>query len=638
MDSPTSRLITPLAPPSPLPPTTSIGLTGRPAIGAGTAAARSADMLTEVQRKIYGQRSEKLSPVEINRLFQSPATPEFNLTLYQALQRDAINPDVTILQAIPRAKTREYLIPIALCLRFGADANMYVNAPNIGTVHILGYVYNVLGGGRFEEVGDAADTDVLNTIVLMLIAKGSRPTLPMFDRNAGKIRPEPSMRTTSISVAEWLNEQGYTTILDRIITGQPSDLQKVVDADSLAILSILLDMTNLMAREYESRDALMAIRAFSPLSFEKIPISETVVIMDNKSLDDSVTYLNSAAYDRIVKLGKLPSYLLINKILVNMRMYKERGRVLALQELEKMLISSVNVGTQLDQDQLAIISTMGRDILDSLLKTYEQPYWRKVCKAPGSTVVPEPLRRLAVSLNVDPTMSKAAICESLNNLSRADKEALKEAARRRQQLRISSDMGTMNEFLGGKMPNVVCVNKGLLPHDPLDYNDIDIAYYRDDQGAVWCFTSDTFASILESGLNPYNSTILPDSFKDELKYRIDALKRLGVNTTTIRTPITYSKSLDSLADKDVINEKTSSQAVDIFIQLANKNNISSETIKTLSKDKMMAALRSIGQNIDLAPLSTSHALVTTAHIVEYLNRTDLQSIPIFFSSLNMGSF
>jgi hypothetical protein len=601
-------------------------------------------MLNEVQKKIYGQRNEKLTPVEINRLFQAPITPEFNLTIYRALQRNAINPDVTILQAIPRAKTREYLIPIALCLRFGADANMYVDAPKLGTVHILGYVYNVLGGDRFADESDVADENVLNTIVLMLIAEGSRSSLPMFDRKAGKIRGETDVPSTSLSVAEWLNDQGYSTILDRVNIGDSSELQQVVDKESLAILSILLDMTTLMARDYESRDMLLAIRAFSPISFDKIPTPDTKIMMDYKSLDDAVTYLNSTAYDKLIKRGQLPSYILINKILIGMRGYRNLGRIIAVQELERMLLSSITVGAQLDQDQLSIVSVMGPDILNAVTHEYEQPYWRKICKSPnpkGET--PEPLRRLAISLNIDPSMSQSAICDNINTLSKADKEVLKDASRKRQQIRMAGDLGYMNEFLNGKIPNLVCRNKSLLPHDPFDYNDIDIAYYRDDQGAVWCFGSDSFATILESGVNPYNSTVLPTSFKEQLQYQINVLKRLGVDASrgeigiyTSRIPITFSRSIDSLTNKDVVTEKTSEQALDSFIQMANRDGISTETVRSLSKERMMDALRSIDYNVNLAPLSTSHALITTARIIEYVNRTDPDSVKIFFNSLNLA--
>jgi hypothetical protein len=612
------------------------------------------NMLNEVQRKIYGQRNETLTPIEINRLFQSPVTPEFNLTIYRALQRNAINPDVTILQAIPRAKTKEYLISIALCLRFGADANMYVDAPKLGTVHILGYVYTVLGGDKFSD--DIADNNVLNTIVLMLIAKGSRSSLPMFDRKGGKIRDQTEAPSTSLSVNEWLNDQGYVTILNKINTGDSSQLQQTVDKESLTILSILLDMPTIVGRNYEPQDMVLAIRAFSPISFDKIPIPTTRIMADFKSLDDSVVYLNSDAYQKLLNKGQLPSYVLVNKILIGMRSYRNNDRIIAVQELEKMLLSSISVGTQLDLDQLNIISTMGRDILDAVNKEYDQPYWRKICKSPnfnpnpnpntsGTTInqrnIPEPLRRLAISLNIDPNMSQSAICENITALSKSDKEALKEASRRRQQLRLAGDLGQMNEFLNGKIPNLVCRNKALLPNDPLDYNDIDIAYYRDDQGAVWCFTSDNFESILESGVNPYNSIMLPNSFKEELQYRINILKRLGINATDIgiytsKIPITFNTSIDNLTSKDVITEKTSERLLESFIQLAGKNGISPVTIRSLSKDNMINALRSIGYDINISSLSTSHALITTAYIIDIINRTDPDSITPFFNSLNFS--
>ena len=329
-------------------------------------------------------------------------------------------------------------------------------------------------------------------------------------------------------------------------------------------------MPSLAGRDHESRDMLLAIRSFSPISFDKIPTPDTIVMMDHKSLHDSVTYLNSSSYEKLLKRGQMPSYLLVNTILISMKSYKSAGRIIAVQELEKMLLSSISLGTQLDQDQLSIVSVMGQDVLNSVTKEYEQPYWRKICRAssspdsPGVIVkTPEPLRRLAISLNIDPTMSKASICDSINTLSKADKEALKDAARRRQQLRMASDMGTMNEFLGDKVPTLVCRNKVLMQQNPLDYNDVDLAYYRDDQGAVWCFSSDTFSSILESGLNPYNSTLLPPSFKDQLRYQIDVLRRLGIDAGngqvgiySSRVPITFDKSIDSLTSKDVVSEKT----------------------------------------------------------------------------------
>jgi len=610
--------------------------------------------LDEVQKKIFGQRSEKLTPLEIHQLFQLPITPEFNLIFYRALQRNAIDPDISLLQIIPKAKTRDYLIPLSLCLRFGADINMYVNAPKLGIIHILGYVYSILGTLLHSET--SYDENILNTIILLLLAKGSRPSFPIYDNKITRSEsdknlpetvklsidhlPEPS--TPSLTVLEWLNIQGYSTILTRINIGDSSDLQKYIDDQSLTVLSILLDNPGIMKRPYDSKDMILAIKSFSTTSFNKIPLPSNKVMMDYKSLTDTVDYFNSTAFDKLIKQGQLPSYILTNKILIMMRDHKNQNKLITVQELERMLLTSISVGTQLDNDQLNIISVMGRDVLDSVTKEYEQPYWKKICKSSNQTKeVPESLLRLAIALNIDHTMSQAGICDSINTLSKADKEALKQAAIKRQQMRLASDLGTMNEFLAGTTPALVCRNKSLLPNDPFDYNDIDIAYYRDDQGAIWCFGSDSFSSVLESGINPYNSTALPESFKEQLRYQIDILDRLGVNASrgsigiyASKTPTTFSKALDTFNNKDIITEENSRHALEIFIQIAIANGINSDIIKNLSKENMSHGLRSMGFDIDLTSLSTSHALVTTARIIDYLNKTDPNIIRRFFETLH----
>ena len=62
--------------------------------------------------------------------------------------------------------------------------------------------------------------------------------------------------------------------------------------------------------------------------------------------------------------------------------------------------------------------------------------------------------------------------------------------------------------------------------------------------------------------------------------------------------------------------------------------MSPDTIRTLTKDQINNALRSIGYNVNLIPLSTSHALVTAARIIEFIDRTDPDTVQKFFESLN----
>jgi hypothetical protein len=647
----------------------------------------------QVQRKIYGQRIEDITPVETYEFFKAPVTPEFNLILLRALQVKALDPDVSILQALATATNKQYLIPIALCLREGVDTNMYVAMPGVGTIHLLGYIYlsfiKLYGDEVFNQASYVSTTDenalpwnntynpityntpsedlivhessnynlndsvvLLNVVVLMLLIRGSRPQMPMFDDNAGKIAPPDDIvkrfqtnytvvRTNNsrISVVDWLRSQGYNTVLEQITIGVAANLQTVIDDNSMNLLSIILDDPTIRGRDYVASDYDLAIQAYSSVVIQQIPIPTDIVIMDYRVLNMAVDYLNAAVFINLVNQGYEPSYLLLTKIIVAMKIYYDLKHAVSYQELEKMLMASLNAGIQLDNDLIAIVSTIGSNLLDAVMKVYKQPYWKKVCNAKG-TEVPEALRKLAMSLNIG-IDGKAGICDRLLALSRADKEALKQAARVRQQQRMSADVATTDQYLNDKTPTVMCHNRSLLAHDPDEYNDIDIAYYKDDQGAVWCFTSDAFNTLLKTRMNPYNNTALPQFFLDKVSYQLNMLQRLGLENITqiitMKAPMTYGEALDKLNEVDVISNIESEDAVNTFIQLGVQNNFSLLSIRDLTKEQMMAALRTIGYDIDLKLLTDSHALIITARLLKYVASKRADAVPVFFASLGGGT-
>lgn len=590
-------------------------------------------IILEVQKKILGERAEKLTPLETNKLFQAPFTAEFNLILDRALKSGAVEPDTCLLHLLPKVTTQEALIPVALCLRQGVDTNMYVNAPSLGTVHLLGYIHTL---GLEEKL--------LDTLIIMLVFKGSRSSLPMFDKTAGKVKPETKINVNAISVLDWIKDQGYESILPEIVLASPQEIQELVDVPSAQVLSVILEDQRISPEKYTPEEMSVAIKFFSNQLVEKIPLPEETVLMDYKSLDDAVNAYNHEAFKILLSRGQVPSYLLVNKIILGMRDHKQAGKVLAVQALEHMLLDAVDVGVQLDVDQMSLLTALGRDVVEAVTKHYEEPYWKKVCRnQKGNKPLPEKLKHLAISLNIDPD-SHASVCEQVTKLSRSDKEALKEAARKRQQLRFSSEMSNMNEFLGEKAPTLTCRNASVLPESPFDYNDVNLAYYRDEQGAIWCFTSETFESLLETGVNPYNSAELPPTFKDQVAFQLETLKKLGIDAAhgelgiyTSQVPQTFSAAIDSLSEKDKVSEKSSSKAVDKFLQLAAVYSVSPETIKRLTKTKMESALAAAGYHLELHSLSTGHALVTLARLALFMNEVDQNSLSVFFDALNTFS-
>ena len=573
-------------------------------------------ILDEIQRIIYGERNNPFTPLEINKLFSEPITSEFNIIIYTAFQRKILDPDISILQIISLAKRGEHIILIALCLRFGADPNMYVNAPKLGTMHILGYIYNTL-----RSIGS---TEVLNTIILMFLVEGSKISLPIFDSLSGKVildSVNTNNKRSQATVSDWLIDQGYNNILQ---IGDVTELYKLVGVEPLTLLSILLDKPNLMNRDYSSEDVTLAIRTFSNISLTNM-VKTLPKLNYSNMLDLAVDYYNSYSYEKFIVFC-LPSYTLINKIITMMKSSKNR---LVIQELEKMLLISISNGVELDSNQVNIIGTIGQNTLSIVMKEYEQPYWKKVCKnVTTSNDIPETLRRLAISLNIDPTIGKKAICDNIDSLSKSDKQILVQAAKYRQERRISSNLGTINEFINETNPVLVCRNKNLLQNDPLEYNDIDLAYYRDNQGVVWCFVSDTFESILETGINPYNSISLPKTFILELQHKVSVLKSLDKGSTIT----TFNNAVSGLFNKDNIREK--SNRIDTMIQLGSQYGVTSTLINSLSKQEMVNGLRSIGKNkVILDVLSTSHALITTSDIIIETYKVNPQLVGMFFESI-----
>lgn len=568
------------------------------------------NILANIQSKLISNNKEKLTLDDIKEFFELDVTPEFNITIHHILEKKIASPDDVITQAILKSKNKEYLITIALCLKHHSDPNLYIDLLKIGKIHILGYVYYIFNKYKYSE-------NVLNTAVLMLIAKGSRITSPIFEKG------------TSTTVIQWLEQQGYETILKNFKIGDPSEIQSKLDQESSVMLSILLDMPLLLGRSYLPKDIYLAIRAISNKTLEKLVertlVPDTKVLLDYKTLDSTVTYLNSYAYRKLISYGQFPSYILINKILINMRKYYKKGYINIYQELEKILLESLSFGVQIDHEQFNIIKSISKDLVGKVIKEYKQPYWRKICKVNSNNVEPpEKLEQLALSLNIKPNSSMTYICKNIKELSAADKEALKQAHKKRQQTSISSKLGHTNEFIGDKIPKLVCHNRSLLPHDPLEYNDVDLLYYRDENNTVWCFDSETFETLLETGINPYNNALLPEYFKKEIKERLELLRDLKKNRTT------FSKALEALDSEDVISNETSEAMLNRFGNLAAKHSVSLEDIKNVSKKKIIESIESLGYNLNLDPLTKNHVVITISYALVYIYKKSPDIIEKFF--------
>jgi len=592
--------------------------------------------LRDLQRIILGQRTEPLSVMEIRNLFSYPTTPESILYLITALDRNKIDPNSSLIHAIDNANKKEDLVPVALSLRYGADPNLYVNYPNVGDIHILGFVYLVLKNKTLP---------LLNSIVIMLMAMGSDPNRLIFDAKGGVIRDEYSLvePLRGQSVIDWLEEQGYSTIIPQI-EGQKYDM---VEKGFMTTLAVLLDNPELIPKGSEPKlDEI--ISAHSVEVFNKlVPKSE------QNGIELSRKYLNIDAYEKYVDLGASLNYFDINEMILLVKKYKELGDIISMNQVGAMLLYSVSKGLVLDSYQIDLIKSVDNAFYTKINTTYSQPYWTKICPSTTNSnsnnndhnnsnsnigIVDDKLKNLAYRLNLYPEAPKDTLCYQIKLIAQADPELVKKSAITRQQVRIKSDVAYINQFDNGdEIPNITCNNRSVLSNNLYDFPDVDIAYYRDYQDALWCFTSNNFLKITETETNPYTNEPFPQFFLEDVKRKIYFISKYR---SLDEDPTPISVTIDELSMTDEPNNIYTSMKAKEFDEMLAEHNLTQWNIDKLSIDDMKNILNVyFGKSIDLELLTREHA-ERTFIIIAYDNlksNNDIDLSDRFFKQIGQNT-
>lgn len=572
--------------------------------------------LRDLQKILLGKRKEPLSPIEIRNLFSYPTTPESILYIITALNKKKIDPNTTLIQAIANATKKEDLVPVALSIRYGADPNLYVNAPNIGNIHILGYVYLVLKNN---------DTALLNAVVIMLMASGADPHLPIFDSKGGAIKDEFSLLDPirGQSVTEWLYSQGIDTIVP-LIKNQNYDK---VDKRYMTTIATFLDRDDLLQLD-PRLDEVIGAHAIKILEKHEGKANRDIGLRTSKD------YLNLTSYEKFVDAGAYLNYAEVNDMILSLKAYKDLGDIISAGQVRQMLLYSISRGEILDKDQLDMIEKIDETTYNRVVKAYSIPYWQKVCKtAKGS--VPDKLKLLAYRLNLYPEYPKGVLCNQIQKISQADPETVKKSAIERQRTRIRSDVAFINQFSDNKPPVINCSNRSVLKTNIYDYPDVDIAYYMDDQESLWCFNSVNFVKILERGKNPYTNQPFPDFFLERVQKQKEFIERYR---SIDETPATISETVDSLVLPDTFDNEYSEKYVKRFEEMMIMNGVSEWNIKKLTKEDLQQILsNNLNINTSLVSLSRSHA-VKTFYIVSYTELTrSPELIDDFFKQIETKS-
>lgn len=597
--------------------------------------------LANLQDLILGKKTGAVSTVDTKTILSLETTSEIILLIMGGLSKGVMDKDVALIQAINNTRTMDNLILVGLALRHGANPNIYVNS-DIGIAHILVYTYSNLTG--------KADEDTLDTLITMLLLSGSTFTSKAFDPSKlGQFVKDnkSTFSDTNIqpSVIEWLKENNYETIIPSLIPppSTEGELELAVNNQEMVNdIAIILDKPSLLDHsKIKLLDAREVIRDQSSeimkINLEK---ESPAAIAQLSLLTYSRFYYNITAYRMILEKGVQPDYTFINDLLTRMKRTKDAGFIIGFNQLEAMLQETVIRGISIDTRQLNYLRTIDIDAAERLIKAYEYPYWQKVCQVTKGEVEDQ-LKFLALSLNIPNIESdKEEICTYINGLAQKDPEKLKTAAVKRQELRVAATALGVSEYIESgstvtqssptvNIPLRVCRNRNVLMTDPYQYNDAQVAFYVDDKEVPWCYTYDMFKELLKIKVNPTTGDPLPEDFITELKNKDRALTSIGI--TPVDT-LTFSRAVEKLSEKDVINDTITEHEINKFLLTAKTNAVDGEKYRNFTQQQMQDILQRFGRSVNLFPLTQDHAFATMTIVSNGIFMDDPRIIPHFFNA------
>lgn len=540
--------------------------------------------------------------------------------LSRGLRDGTLSADSVMLHYLNRLETEDDLFAMSIALRNGANPNLYVVVGGVN-MHILAYLYKNWNT-KFRNA--AIKDDRLTITVLCLVAMGSNPTLPAIDARAGSVPSLPMARPASENVLQWLNTgggRGLPHILDRVYP----DITKNVDPPTMKRVAILTGKLDLLGgQKLVERDFELAIAAVTePKIYPLLPLPVQMKDLDFKYMYDALLAFNEELAEFYVSQGILFSYPLFNNIILKTRQYKIEGSVLFYTMFARLIRVAIGRGQTIDNEQLNLLLILEKEDYDTIIASYDKPYWQKVCSSSSmyNDRVPKHLQDIAHHTGLEATNDSAYICEQLYRLSEIPTDKLEAAAKQRQRIRISGSHSTLPELIDTtEIPMLTCHNANQIEGDPLDYTELSMSHYRGADGLLWCFTSDKYSILSESKTNPATGLRLPDRFVELINYKIRRYKELGFD---MRQPYRFSTIIQTTMKNDVVGDDESILQYDMMLDYLGDYGVGKHNLDAIKKEDLDAVMKSMGIHANLTLLEThTHVLYTLAYIINGLAKSD----------------
>ena len=543
---------------------------------------------------------------------------EYILLLENALDKGYIDPNVTLVELVTIGSRESDLYPIAISLRYGGNSNVYVSSSGLSQhIHLLGLAY---------DIGQTVQDEVYaHTLLSLLILDGASLTKKIFDPLVGSIKRVVKL-DDGPNVMEWLVDNGFEDAAKINEMG----IEKYLKRDTLNYLYILLDQPDKIEFSNDkgkigSRN-LMIIRSRGVENIVKLNPTPDGVLWNSSDLNNSVSYLNLPAFNKIIASGVKPSYPNINDILLRALRYRQ----LKLDICEKVMLDMISIlvsnGVELDRYQLSILSGLDGQMYEQITKEYSKPFWRKTCNSKDPEI-PLKLRQLAVLFDI-PIQSKDFVCGRLIELAKRDPAELTEAIKTQKTRQMGASLGWTEEFIAGNPPTLVCTNK--LPVGYNEYSNLHLSSYRESDESVWCFTADQYESLISTGRNPYGGD-LPKEFIEQLKFKLNTLRSLNIEPSNTNA-YHLSDRIKMLSEAD--KESNDMAFLTKFDDLLEKNGVVKSKYLKLTNEQIKEKMNKINIAINVTGLTTEHAQVTYAWIMVWLNEHEPKLFEKAIADLN----
>ena len=552
-----------------------------------------------------------------------------------------VNPNFILSSVIKHTKNYLGLYLIGMLIREGANPNIYFNLRGYGNIHIIAYaslrnkgsydpyfryicnVLRLLGSDiyypAFKFEGSATDMDIS---LVEDIFNSSEIEGNDIDRTSLNVKQFVSFnsKTSDEILSDFLNSISVDDLLNVIIA--TDDVKKFELINKSDFFTVINENIYNLTRFFIDLSTADAMNIAASLTIKEIPMIDELINAQPIPLYVATISLDQELFRLYITKGSNIKYVTINNLVSYYKVFKN-NEIKLYKNCYYMLLDAINIGADIDLYQFNMfVSAADFDEIEDVRKAYQVPKWKKLCSLIHEKPREE-LKQIAFDLNLDYNMSEEQICNKLKQISLIDTKEYFISAVKRQEDRISSDVASSEEYVGENKPTKSrCSEKTMILKNPYAYNDARLAFYKDpEDGEVWCFTSDTFSSLITTKINPYNGNPLPLKFIETLKSQMNILKELGVYNYNTN----IEDTLKEVYSRSTINNKKTDYCYETIIKCLAIYGVSQERFDTLrlitQEDTILEDICGIALS-NFSSLSPMQRNVTVARIIYSLAKNN----------------